>query len=202
MTWLVVVMGLAVAAAPVALFAEPVAVFARISPLGDLEVSREQQYPGWSRFVAASNIHGGGPPFRSRAPGRFHWHIARAAAHARVDERLVHAVVSVESSYNAQARSPRGAQGLMQIMPATAKAYRPGNLLDPEENLRVGTLHLASLLQRFNGDVRMSVAAYHAGEGAVRRHSGIPPFPDTVAYVGAVLARYRSAPSTLVPDHP
>ena len=111
----------------------------------------------------------------------------------------MHAVVAVESSYNARARSPKGAQGLMQLMPATARSYHPGDLLDPEENLRVGTLHLAALLQRFKGDVRKSVAAYHAGEGAVRRHRGVPPFPETVAYVGAVLAHYRTVPSPSAP---
>jgi len=199
MTWPVVVIGLALATGPMSLLAEPLAVFARISPLGELEVSRDEPYPGWSRFLVTSHDSAAVPPTRSRAPGRFHQHIARAAAHASVDARLVHAVVAVESSYNARARSPKGAQGLMQLMPATARSYHPGDLLDPEENLRVGTLHLAALLQRFKGDVRKSVAAYHAGEGAVRRHRGVPPFPETVAYVGAVLAHYRTVPSPSAP---
>jgi len=199
MRWPVVVIGLTLATGPMSLLAEPLAVFARISPLGELEVSRRESFPGWSRFVVSSYDGAAVPPARSRAQGRFHRHIAKAAAHARIDAGLVHALVAVESSYNARARSRKGAQGLMQLMPATARPYRPGDLFDPEENLRVGTLHLAGLLQRFKGDVRKSVAAYHAGEGAVRRHRGVPPFPDTVAYVGAVLARYRTASSTLAP---
>jgi hypothetical protein len=107
-----------------------------------------------------------------------------ATAHG-VDERLVHAVVEVESSYQPRARSPKGARGLMQLMPATAAQYRVGDPYDPAANLDAGVRHLAGLLARF--DLTLALAAYNAGEGAVQRYGGIPPFPETRNYVRRVM---------------
>lgn len=103
-----------------------------------------------------------------------------------VDEGLVHAVVQVESSYQPRARSPKGARGLMQLMPATAAEYQVRDLYDPEANLEAGVRHLKGLLGRF--DLSLALAAYNAGEATVRRYGGIPPFPETRAYVRRVLA--------------
>lgn len=113
--------------------------------------------------------------------------IAAVAARNGVDARLVHAVVEVESAYQARARSPRGAQGLMQLMPATARQYAVRDPYDPEANLEAGVRHLKSLLGRF--DLALALAAYNAGEAVVRQYGGLPPFPETRRYVRRVLER-------------
>ncbi len=119
---------------------------------------------------------------------------ALAAAAARrhgVDPELVLAVVAVESAFRKDAVSPKGAQGLMQLMPGTASALGVDDALDPAENLDGGTRHLGSLLALYGGDLRRALAAYNAGEGAVARHGGVPPYRETRAYVRKVLERYQ-----------
>lgn len=126
-------------------------------------------------------------PVPSVPAGRPYASLIRAVADLHgVDEALVHAVVQVESSYQPRARSPKGARGLMQLMPATAAQYRVRDAYDPEANLEAGVRHLEGLLGRF--DLALALAAYNAGEGAVRRYGGIPPFPETQAYVRRILA--------------
>lgn len=112
------------------------------------------------------------------------------AARHGVDAGLVHAVIAVESSYRPDARSPKGAMGLMQLMPATARQYGVADAYEPAANLDAGIRHLRSLLDRF--DVPLALAAYNAGEGAIRRHGGIPPYPETRTYVARVLAQARA----------
>jgi hypothetical protein len=112
-----------------------------------------------------------------------------AEAH-RVDARLVHAVVAVESAYRPDAVSPKGAMGLMQLMPATARQYAVRDPYDPRANLEAGIRHLRGLLDRY--ELPLALAAYNAGEGAVARHGGIPPFRETRAYVDRVLRLARS----------
>jgi hypothetical protein len=102
-----------------------------------------------------------------------------------VDPGLVHAVVAAESGYTPSARSRKGALGLMQLMPVTARQYGVTDPLDPEANLAAGIRHLRSLLDRF--DLRLALAAYNAGEAAVRRYGGVPPYPETRAYVDRIL---------------
>lgn len=109
------------------------------------------------------------------------------AARHGVSVDLVHAVIQVESNYRASARSPKGAMGLMQLMPATARQYGVGDAYAPAENVEAGIRHLRSLLERF--DVPLALAAYNAGEAAIRRYGGIPPYPETRSYVARVLAR-------------
>lgn len=120
--------------------------------------------------------------------------IAAAAARQNLDPALVHAVVFVESNYRADAVSPAGAIGLMQLMPETASRYgvRAEDLLRPESNLRAGTRYLADLLRMFSGDLELALAGYNAGEYAVIRHGGrVPPFSQTRAYVPKVLQIYN-----------
>src|SRR5215204_335845 len=112
--------------------------------------------------------------------------IARLAEAHGVDARLIHAVISVESAYRPRARSPKGARGLMQLMPATARQYGVGNAYKESANLDAGVRHLKMLLDRFA--VREAIAAYNAGEAAVRRFGGVPPFRETRAYVERVLS--------------
>jgi soluble lytic murein transglycosylase-like protein len=111
--------------------------------------------------------------------------IASAAATHGVDVRLVHAVIEAESNYQPRARSRTGAKGLMQLMPATARRYAVKNPYDPGANIDAGVRHLKELLSRF--DVRLALAAYNAGEGAVRAYGGLPPFAETRNYVTRVL---------------
>jgi soluble lytic murein transglycosylase-like protein len=123
--------------------------------------------------------------------------ISKVAREQKVEAALLHAVVTVESAYNSAAKSPAGAIGLMQLMPDTAKRYGVSNLLDPLENLRAGAQYLKDLLAMFNNNLRLAIAAYNAGEGAVIRSGrAIPNYPETRAYVPRVLQqyqRYRSA---------
>jgi soluble lytic murein transglycosylase-like protein len=123
--------------------------------------------------------------------------VEEMAAEAGVDAALVHAVITAESGYNHKAVSRTGAQGLMQLMPGTAKRYAVKDAFDPRENIRGGTLYLRDLLQMFGGDLRLAVAAYNAGEQAVMRYGRtIPPYRETLAYVPKVIrliARYKRA---------
>jgi soluble lytic murein transglycosylase-like protein len=118
---------------------------------------------------------------------------AKVALRHGLDPDLVLAVVGVESAFRPEAVSPKGAQGLMQLMPDTAAALGVEDALDPAANLDAGVRHLGSLLTLYGGDVARALAAYNAGEGAVARHGGIPPYRETRAYVRRVLERYRES---------
>ncbi len=113
--------------------------------------------------------------------------ISTVAASHNVDARLVHAVIEQESNYQARARSKKGARGLMQLMPATARQYGVSNSYDPKANLDAGVRHLKDLLSRL--DLPLALAAYNAGEGTIRRYGGLPPFPETQSYVRNILRR-------------
>lgn len=108
-----------------------------------------------------------------------------AQAHG-VDPMLVRAVIAVESNYRPRARSPKGAMGLMQLMPATARAYNVRNPYDPKANIAAGVKHLKSLIDKWG--VEMALAAYNAGEGAVRKFKGVPPYRETRNYVSKILS--------------
>jgi hypothetical protein len=120
--------------------------------------------------------------------------VRAAAARHEVDPALVRALIHAESAFNPAAVSSKGAQGLMQLMPATAASLGVENALDAQQNIRGGVQHLADLLQSFQGDTRLAVAAYNAGAGAVRKYGGIPPYAETQVYVERVAIlreRYR-----------
>jgi soluble lytic murein transglycosylase-like protein len=108
-----------------------------------------------------------------------------------VDPTLVRALIHVESGYRPRARSPRGAMGLMQLMPDTARQYAVKNPYDPRANIEGGIKHLKALLSRF--DVRLALAAYNAGEAAVQKFNGIPPYRETRQYVSRIMAMMRPA---------
>ena len=114
--------------------------------------------------------------------------IQTVAARHGVDPVLVHAVIRAESNYEPRARSTKGARGLMQVLPATARQFGGGNLYDPQKNLDTGVRYLKRLLAEF--DLRQAIAAYNAGPAAVRRYGGVPPFAETQSYVERVLANF------------
>ena len=118
-------------------------------------------------------------------PERYRELITTTAAKHGVDARIVHALIQVESAYHSRAVSPKGARGLMQILPSTGRRYGALDLFDPQVNLDAGVRHLKSLLKRF--DLPIALAAYNAGEGAVSRFGGIPPFKETQNYVSRIL---------------
>jgi len=125
------------------------------------------------------------PGIDAPAPVPYGEIIDEAAARAGVDPRLVRAVIQVESAYRATARSPKGAVGLMQLMPDTARRYAVADPYDPVSNVEAGIRHLKMLLGRF--ELSLALAAYNAGEAAVERFRGIPPYPETQNYVRQVL---------------
>lgn len=116
--------------------------------------------------------------------------IQQVASRHNVDPALVASVIQAESNFNSRAVSPKGAQGLMQLMPGTAAELGVKNTLDPEDNINGGTKYLAWLSKRYNGDIPKTLAAYNAGPGAVDRHNGIPPYPETQQYVRKIMAGY------------
>ena len=116
--------------------------------------------------------------------------VDRIAQQNQLSPRLVHSVIQAESNYNPNAVSPKGAQGLMQLIPGTAQRYGVGNPFDPAQNVEGGTTYLKTLLDRYNGDLSKSLAAYNAGEGAVDRSGGVPPIWETRRYVQKVTNAY------------
>ena len=121
--------------------------------------------------------------------------LTAAAREYELDPLLLHAIAHVESRHNARAVSHAGARGVMQVMPATGRRFGVDDpersLLEPHTNVRAGAAYLHTLLQRYGNDLQRVLAAYNAGEGAVDKHGGVPPFPETQAYVREVLAVYR-----------
>jgi len=116
-----------------------------------------------------------------------HW-VTEYAKEYEVDPRLVYAVISVESSWNPKAKSPAGARGLMQLMPATARGLGVTDPYCPEQNIKAGIRYLSQLKKRYSGDTRLTLAAYNAGMGNVDKYGGVPPFKETRDYVKKVLA--------------
>ena len=108
-----------------------------------------------------------------------------------IDPAFVLAIISVESAFKVDALSPKNAQGLMQLIPETAERFQVKNAFDAEDNIRGGMAYLRWLLAFFKGDVTLVAAAYNAGEGAVERHQGIPPYAETIDYVQKIQARYK-----------
>jgi soluble lytic murein transglycosylase-like protein len=116
--------------------------------------------------------------------------IFRAGERQGVDPRFIHAVIWQESKYKVHARSHAGAQGLMQLMPATAERFGCEDPHDPKENIEAGTKYLKWLLKKFDGNVELTLAGYNAGEGSVAKYNGIPPYNETRNYVRIISKRY------------
>ena len=147
-------------------------------------LGRESNQSATARIVAAN--------FRSSAasPADVDTAIEQAAARHNVDPNLVRAVVKVESNFNPNAVSRKGAMGLMQLMPSTAKQLKVKNPFDPEQNVDAGVRHLKELLENYGGDIKLTLAAYNAGAGAVARSSGVPRYAETQNYVRRITNLY------------
>lgn len=131
---------------------------------------------------------------KSNPPTAYTKLLEDTATQAKLPTALLHAIIQVESGYNSEAVSPKGAVGLMQLMPETAKAYGVTDLTDPTENVQGGAKYLQYLLKLFNNDLSLALAAYNAGENAVIKHgNNIPPYPETRLYVSKVMDIYQNS---------
>jgi membrane-bound lytic murein transglycosylase B len=138
-----------------------------------------------SAKIMAANFHG-----TASTPADIDNAIEQAAARHNVDPNLVRAVVKVESNFNPNAVSRKGAMGLMQLMPSTARQLKVNNPFDPAQNVDAGVRHLKQLLESYGGDVKLTLAAYNAGAGAVARSSGVPHYAETQNYVRRITNLY------------
>ena len=119
--------------------------------------------------------------------------VRKVAQKHGVEPDLIHAIIRAESNYDSFAVSEKGAMGLMQLMPATAKAYGVNNFCDPEENIEGGTKYLKDLIKLYGGKTNFVLAAYNAGQEAVKKYKGIPPYPETRNYISRIQASYRKS---------
>lgn len=157
------------------------------------------------RLIVETQREGGDTPMRSRPAQtiladkqRFNPLVEESARTYQVDAALLHAVITAESGYNPRAVSRKGAAGLMQLMPDTARRYGVENSFDPAQNIRGGTQYLRDLLQMFGNNMELAVAAYNAGEKAVANHGNrIPPYRETLAYVPKVMKLHKKYQSIL-----
>jgi hypothetical protein len=190
-----VLMALALAGAPTA----QAQVYTRKNANGVVEAtnvpaSRDFRltYPG-----KGTVIHSQAYRMRPSYNGEFNHHIAAAASLHGVSVDLVRAVIQVESDFDHLARSSKGAQGLMQLMPDTARRFGVSNAYDPRQNIFGGVRYLRWLLDLFRGDVALAAAGYNAGENAVLRYGGVPPYKETRGYVDKVQALLGMTPTPL-----
>lgn len=158
------------------------------SPNGSVLFSNAPAKQGFKRYTVQRGF-GLGPPRRvvdRPHHTAFDHIISNIAGREGVDPALVKAVIRAESGFVPTARSPKGAQGLMQLMPATARMHKVWRAYDPNENIEGGVKHLRLLLKQYRGNVRLALAAYNAGGGAVQRYGGVPPYKETVEYIQRV----------------
>jgi len=127
----------------------------------------------------------------NKKANKFDPYISQYARQYRIDRNLIKAVITAESCFKVKALSHAGAQGLMQLIPATAKRFGVKNSYKPQQNIRGGTKYLRFLMDRFKGDLKKVIASYNAGEGAVDKYKGIPPYKETKQYVKNVLQVYK-----------
>jgi soluble lytic murein transglycosylase-like protein len=153
---------------------------------GTIRLTNAPSSQGYHTYLSTGAAGGAG----ELAPGMYADFIRRAASQFDVDPVLVRAVIAAESNFDPRAVSPKGARGLMQLMPSTASRFGVKDVFDPGQNIAGGVRYLRYLLDLFEGDLVLALAAYNAGEGVVQSTGGIPNFPETRDYVDRVLAGY------------
>ena len=182
-------------AAPPLMSAAPAQPLRLVDEDGVVHLTNVPGDPRYRGLVSGSGTAARWLRLSARAPGRYALEIWEIARQYRVDPVLVEAVVATESGFDPAAASPKGAGGLMQLMPGTASTLGVVDRFDPRESIRGGVRHLRYLLERYQGSVALALAAYNAGEGAVDAHRGMPPYPETQQYVQRVLQRAGLADS-------
>jgi soluble lytic murein transglycosylase-like protein len=169
-----------------------VTTFTNIKPSGNFKLVIREQPEVVSKMIVIDEPTTQVRDYSAQPRSRYSRHILAAARSSNLDPALIHAVITVESGYNPSARSKAGAVGLMQLMPETAARYNVANRWDPEQNIQGGSRYLRDLLQIFDNDLRLALAAYNAGEDAVAKYGNrIPPYRETIAYVPKVMKYYR-----------
>jgi hypothetical protein len=133
------------------------------------------------------------PPVVAAAKGNYRDLVENSAARYKVDADLISSVIAAESNFNAKAVSRKNARGLMQLMPGTAAKLGVRNVFDPQENIDAGTRYLGNLLQRYQNDLSLALAAYNAGPERVQQYGRVPPFAETLSYVRRVQRTYQSS---------
>jgi soluble lytic murein transglycosylase-like protein len=167
--------------------ANGVVTYSNIAPPTDREF-QVLRFPCYAADPKCRSVSWEKVPLNTRS---FRQEIRSAAAFNAVEESLIRAIIHAESAYQPDARSPKGAQGLMQLMPATAADLDVSNPFDPAENIDGGARYLSQLLAQFKGNVDLATAAYNAGPQAVNRYGGVPPYDETQEYVRRVKILYR-----------
>ncbi|MFQ5853029.1 MAG: lytic transglycosylase domain-containing protein [Candidatus Binatia bacterium] len=163
-------------------------IYAYTDPRGVLRLTN---VPTHSRYRVVIRTLSKRPSLSFQLPRRFESIVRSVSDRYGVDPNLVWAVMKVESNFNPRAVSRKGARGLMQLMPETARLHNVGDIYDPTENITGAVRHLRLLLNRFQGNLRLALAAYNAGATVVEQHKTVPPFSETREYVRRVLNYYR-----------
>jgi soluble lytic murein transglycosylase-like protein len=182
----------AAAAAPLQVIAD---VYVYQDKQGVLSFTNVPTHPGYRRVIKDNNGQG---PSVIVSENSYEDLIVSASDRHRVDADLIRAVIKAESNFNSEARSNKGAIGLMQLMPDTARLHNVSHIFDPTENIEGGVRHLKLLLGRYQGDLQLSLAAYNAGIKTVEKYGGIPPFIETQDYVRRVLRYYDTYRGSVV----
>lgn len=180
-----------------AVFAASADVYVHKDKDGILTFTNVPNHTGYRRIIREISPISSRPAYFSTSFDDF---ILSASARHSIDADLIRAVIKTESDFNSNARSPKGAMGLMQLMPDTARQHNVINAFNPLDNIEGGVRHLRLLLSRYRGDVELSLAAYNAGINAVERHGGIPPFAETREYVRRVLNFYDGYRANGIPN--
>jgi soluble lytic murein transglycosylase-like protein len=164
-----------------------IVTYSNIAPPTDQDF-QVLKFPCYASDPSCRSVRWEKVPLNTRA---FLAEIRSAAQNNAVEESLIRAIIHAESAYQPDAQSPKGAQGLMQLMPATQAELQVSNPFDPGDNIHGGARYLSQLLARFDGDFELAAAAYNAGPSAVNRYGGIPPYDETREYVRRVKILYR-----------